>query len=76
MPYWIATGGSDHAIQLWDLRYPGIPFLHINAHYDAINSVHQNAISLFFNLPSFHGHYRMPIYYVPGRRIGRCVYGI
>lgn len=39
VPFWVASGGGDHAVKLWDLRFASSPFMKLPAHYHSVNDV-------------------------------------
>ncbi|ELR20449.1 WD domain, Gbeta repeat domain containing protein, partial [Acanthamoeba castellanii str. Neff] len=43
VPHWIATGGEEGLVKLWDLRYGARPVCTIHGHTGPVNSVDWNA---------------------------------
>ncbi|ORX97984.1 WD40 repeat-like protein [Basidiobolus meristosporus CBS 931.73] len=39
VPYWIASGGDDHTVKLWDIRFNGGPVSVIDAHFNHVESL-------------------------------------
>ena len=54
VPYWIATGGEDRVVNVWDLRYDVGPVARVDQHYQSVESV-SRAQTLYFSSFRLHG---------------------